>query len=89
MDIIVPIVIAVIICIQFIFFIKNLIRMNEYSNIFKCETPWELERDFETDYVTGIRGKGNNVFESIKESINQYLGSHTGSVIDFHLLKML
>lgn len=87
MDIIVPIVIAVIICIQFIFFIKNLIRMNEYSNIFKCETPWELERDFETDYVTGIRGKGNNVFESIKESINKYLGSHTGSVIDFHLLK--
>ena len=87
MDIIVPIVIAVIICIQFIFFIKNLIRMNEYSNIFKCETPWELDRDFETDYVTGIKGKGNKVFESIKESINKYLGSHTGSVIDFHLLK--
>lgn len=87
MDIIVPIVIAVIICVQIIFFIKNLIRMNEYSNIFKCYTPWELERDYETDYVTGIRGKGNKVFESIKESINKYLGSHTGSVIDFHLLK--
>lgn len=62
-------------------------RMNEYKNIFKCDTPWELERDYETDYVTGIRGKGNSVFESIKESINKYLGSHTGSVIDFHLLK--
>lgn len=87
MDIIVPIVIAFIICMQIVFFIKNLLRMNEYKNIFKCDTPWELERDYETDYVTGIRGKGNIVFESIKESINKYLGSHTGSVIDFHLLK--
>ena len=87
MDIIVPIVIAIIICIQIVFFIKNINRMNEFSNIFKCDTPWELERDFESDYVTGIKGKGNEVFESIKESINKYLGSHTGSVIDFHLLK--
>lgn len=87
MNIIVPIVIVIIICAQIIFFIKNLKRMNEYSNIFTCDTPWELERDYETDYVTGIRGKGNKVFESIKESINKYLGSHTGSVIDFHLLK--
>ena len=87
MEIIVPIVIVFIICLQIVFFIKNLVRMNEYKNIFKCDTPWELERDFETDYVTGIKGKGNKVFESIKESINKYLGSHTGSVIDFHLLK--
>lgn len=87
MDIIVPIVIAVIIGAQIIFFIKNLVRMNEFSNIFTCDIPWELERDFDSNYVTGIRGKGNNVFESIKESINKYLGSHTGSVIDFHLLK--
>lgn len=87
MDIIVPIVIAIIICIQIVFFIKNINRMNEFSNIFQCDTPWELERDFESDYVTGIKGKGNEVFESIKKSINKYLGSHTGSVIDFHLLK--
>ena len=87
MEIIVPIVIVFIICLQIVFFIKNLVRMNEYKNIFKCDTPWELERDFETDYVTGIKGKGNKVFESIKESINKYLRSHTGSVIDFHLLK--
>ena len=87
MDIIVPIVIAFIICLQIVFFIKNFVRMNEYKSIFKCDTPWELERDLETDYVTGIKGKGNKVFESIKESINKYLGSHTGSVIDFHLLK--
>ena len=87
MGIIVPIVIVFIICLQIVFFIKNLVRMIEYKNIFKCDTPWELERDFETDYVTGIKGKGNKVFESIKESINKYLGSHTGSVIDFHLLK--
>ena len=40
--------------------------MNEFSNIFQCDTPWELERDFESDYVTGIKGKGNEVFESIK-----------------------
>ena len=86
MEIIVPIVIVFIICLQIVFFIKNLVLMNEYKNIFKCDTPWELERDFETDYVTGIKGKGNKVFESIKESINKYLRSHTGSVIDFHLL---
>ena len=80
MDIIVPIVIAIIICIQFVFFIKNINRMNEFSNIFQCDTPWELERDFESDYVTGIKGKGNEVFESIKKSINKYLGT-TGNTI--------
>ena len=87
MDRIVPVVIVLIICVQIVLFIKNLIRMNEYKNIFKCDTPWELERDYDTDYVVGIRGMGNSVFESIKESINKYLGSHSGSVIDFHLLK--
>lgn len=87
MDKIVPIVIVLIICVQIVLFIKNLMRMNEYKNIFKCDTPWELERDYDTDYVIGIRGMGNSVFESIKESINKYLGSHSGSVIDFHLLK--
>ena len=30
MDIIVPIVITFIICLQIVFFIKNLVRMNEY-----------------------------------------------------------
>lgn len=87
MDILVPIVILIIICTQIIFFIKNIVRMNEYKDIFNCKTPWELDRDFDTDFVTGIKGQGNNVFESIKKSINKYLGSHTGAVIDFNLLK--
>ena len=37
MGIIVPIVIVFIICLQIVFFIKNLVRMNEYKNIFKCD----------------------------------------------------
>lgn len=87
MDIIVPIIIVCIICIQIVFFIKNLNRMHEYRDIFKCKTLWEIEKDIDTEFVIGIKGKGNDVFESIKVSINKYLENNSGSVIDFHLLK--
>ena len=87
MSILVPVIVLVIIFLQFFFFVKNLIRMNEYKKIFKEENSWGIEHDSETKFVSGIYGKGNKVFCSIKDSINKYLGNNSGSVIDFHLLK--
>lgn len=86
MHILVPIIIVAIICIQVFFFVKNLMRMREFSNIFANES-WVLLRNPETNLVNGISGGGNNVFQSIKSSINKYLGNNSGSVIDFGLLK--
>lgn len=87
MNIIVPIIVVTIILLQIYFFIKNVCRMKEYKNIFKDESSWEIDHDKETGFVCGIGGEGNDVFCSIKESISKYIGSNSGSVIDFHLLK--
>lgn len=69
------------------FFVKNLQRMNQFSKIFSDETSWRLRRNEETGLVDGVYGAGNAIFQSIKESINKYLGNNSGSVIDFGLLK--
>ncbi len=61
--------------------------MNEYRRIFEKEGSWGINHNIETGFVSGIRGEGNAVFESIKDSINKYLGNNSGSVIDFQLLK--
>lgn len=87
MSVIVPIIVIGIILTQIFFFIKNIKRMDEYRKIFEKEKSWGIAHDFETDLVSGIRGEGNSVFVSIKDSINKYLGNNTGSVIDFQLLK--
>lgn len=87
MSFIVPIIVFFIVCLQVYFFIMNVYRMKEYKEIFEHESSWEIEHSSETGFVSGISGDGNNVFESIKESISKYLGSNSGSVIDFHLLK--
>lgn len=87
MSFIVPIIVFVIICLQVYFFVMNIYRMKEYKEIFEHESSWEIEHSSETGFVSGISGKGNEVFISIKESISKYLGSNSGSVIDFHLLK--
>lgn len=87
MHILVPIIIIVIVCIQIFFFVKNLKRMREFSNIFADSKSWNLKRNFNTDFVEGILGNGNSIFKSIENSINKYLGNNTGSVIDFSLLK--
>ncbi len=84
---IVPIIIIAIICIQIFFFVKNLLRMNQFSKIFSNETSWRLRRNAETRLVDGVNGEGNSIFDSIKNSINKYLGNNSGSVIDFGLLK--
>ena len=87
MSFVVPIIVFVIVCLQVYFFVMNVYRMKEYKDIFEHESSWEIEHSSETGFVSGIGGDGNIVFSSIKESISKYLGSNSGSVIDFHLLK--
>lgn len=87
MSLLVPIIVAFIIALQIFFFKKNLSRMKEYNQIFAEEASWGIAHHSETGFVTGIYGRGNEVFESIKDSINKYLGNNSGSVIDFSLLK--
>lgn len=87
MSAIVPIIVIAIIALQIYFFRKNRVRMQEYRDIFEEDTSWGIEHDPETGFVSGIKGRGNGTFDSIKESINKYLRSNAGSVIDFHLLK--
>ena len=87
MSTVVPAIVIIIILIQIYFFSKNVIRMNEYRRIFEKEDSWGINHNTETGFVSGINGEGNAVFESIKDSINKYLGNNSGSVIDFHLLK--
>ena len=84
---IVPIIVCVIILLQIFFFVKNVFRMKEYKQIFEDESSWSIEHNSDTGFVSGIRGVGNNIFSSIKDSINKYLGNNSGSVIDFQLLK--
>lgn len=87
MHALVPYIIIAIICIQIFFFVKNLLRMNQFSKIFTEESSWRLRRNEQTNLVDGVYGVGNAIFESIKNSINKYLGNNSGSVIDFGLLK--
>lgn len=84
------IVITIIVCViiaQAGFFGWNLFRMFVFKDIFSQTDTYMLTRNSETNFVNGISGVGNKVFQSIVDSINKYLGSNTGSVIDFGLLK--
>ena len=83
----VPVIVIAVIILQIFFFIKNVSRMREYKTIFGEESSWAIEHNDETGFVSGIRGVGNRIFDSIKDSINKYLGNNSGSVIDFQLLK--
>lgn len=87
MSLLVPIIVAAIIALQIFFFIMNVLRMREYKKIFAEEKSWDIAHNSETKFVSGIYGRGNKVFESIKDSINKYLENNSGSVIDFSLLK--
>ena len=84
----IEVVIVVIIIIQLFFFIKNLIRMFEFKNIFNGSESWSISRDITTSFVTGIGGgNDSSIFKGIKDSINMYLYYNKGSVIEFDLLK--
>ena len=87
MSIIVLFIILGIIYLQIFFFAKNIRRMKEYRDIFQYPESWEINHNLETGFVSGISGNGNQVFTSTIDSINKYLSSNSGSVIDFHLLK--
>ena len=87
MHAIVIIIVLIIIMLQIHFFSKNVKRMKEYKEIFKNEDSWSILHHPDTNFVTGIYGEGNYIFEAIKESINKYLGNSSGSVIDYSLLK--
>lgn len=87
MSLLVLIIVAAIIALQIFFFVKNVLRMRDYKEIFAEENSWGIAHNPETKFVSGIYGRGNNVFESIKDSINKYLENNSGSVIDFSLLK--
>ena len=87
MDIIVPVIIIGIVSLQIFLFLKNLQRMKEFKDIFKEADSWNILYDEESHFVSSIAGKGNETFQAIKFSINKYLRSHTGSVVDFNLLK--
>lgn len=81
------VVVVIIICLQIKSWHENNVRMTKFSDIFKNESSWDVKYDFGTGFVSGIQGVGNDVFESIRDSINKYLESNTGSIIDFNLLK--
>lgn len=61
--------------------------MREYKDIFAEDESWTLTKDSVTGFVNGIIGDGNKIFNSIKDSINQYLKNSVGNIIDFQLLK--
>ena len=87
LHVLVPIIIILIICGQIYVYLKNRKRMNMFRDIFSQNLTWELTRNTTTDIVNGIDGEGNEIFSSIRDSINKYLGFNQGSVIDFGLLK--
>ena len=86
MSLLVLTIVAFIIALQVFFFVKNVLRMQEYKQIFADESSWGIAYNPETKFVSGIYGQGNQIFESIKDSINKYLENNSGSVIDFSLL---
>lgn len=97
MSFVVPFIVVIIIALQGFFFWKNWKRMQEYADIFDGsqfgghplggESSWCVVHNHETGFPVGIGGAGNEVFESIRYSINKYLSSNSGSVIEFSLLK--
>ena len=86
MDILSFVIIAIIV-VQIIFFWRNLQRMREFKKIFSAPLSWGISKDPLSGFVSGIRGNGNKTFDAIRNSINKYLFSNKGSVIDFGLLK--
>lgn len=80
-------IVAAVILIQIHFFVKNIKRMKEYGHVFDGKKTWKLTQAPDTKYVNGISGGGNSVFQSIRISINKYMGNMAGSVIDYQLLR--
>lgn len=80
-------IVCIIIGLQIFFFIKNRRRMTQFKNIFENIGTWSITWDPTHNFVTGVSGEGNSIFQNIIDSINKYLNHSVGSVIDFGLLK--
>lgn len=81
------VVVAIVIVFQLYISWRNWKRMREYRRIFENKSSWCVCRDWQTNMVNGIDGKGNDVFCSIRDSIDKYLRAMSCSVIDFQILK--
>lgn len=62
--------------------------MNQFSKIFSEESSWSLRRNQQTNFVDGVYGAGNSIFESIKNSINKYLEKTQDQSLISDYLKM-
>ena len=65
MSLLVPIIVAIIIALQFFFFVKNVLRMREYKKIFAEEKSWGIAHSPETKFVSGIYGRAHSGFSSL------------------------
>lgn len=83
---IVAAVVLLVIILQVRSFLSNRKAMKKFGNIFLDDTSWGIEND-SYGLVSGISGKGNDVFNTIKDNINKYLGNSKGAVIDYNILK--
>lgn len=84
---IIGIILVIIIVLQIYFFLKNKEKMQLFSSIFEKHTTWQIKEDEDDEQIAGIIGDGNHVFMTIINSINKYLGSNRGAVIDYALMK--
>ena len=83
--VLVGIIVGIVVVFQVYFFWKNLAKMCMFRNIFSSPYSWTVNGDNGTVY--GIDGQGNDVFNLIKSTINDYLSHSRGSVIDYNILK--
>ncbi len=80
------VIIIVIVLLQIFFFTKNFGRMRQFKDIFSHPDSWKLKKD-DQDSVNGVTGDGNEIFNNIVSSINEYIENKTGSEVDFSLIK--
>lgn len=88
--IIIGIIIAIIVLLQFITFIKTLRDMQSFQNTFSGENAnqvYSLKKNRDNE-VVGIDTTHDNMhFNRITTSLNEYLKSNASSTIDFQLIK--
>jgi hypothetical protein len=82
------IVIAVILILQFNFYIKNRKSRSAFLSIFPIDIKKDVNIKKDGNNVEGLETKHKNkIWRVIIESINKYLLNNKGSVSDFHLIK--
>ncbi len=81
------VIILVIVILQIFFFVRNIGRMRQFKDIFSHPDSWKLKKDLLTDSANGVAGDGNEIFNDIVSSINEYVVNRTGSEVDFGLIK--